>query len=454
MKKFFMLMAMMVFVTLSLTAQNVFEVTDISQPNDIYSGEDNEAAVLIRCNHLIPLSFTSTMDKNVEPYMGDLQGTDSLYYIVFPTGKKYRGRELTISAPGYYSYTVALELEPKQLVSYQIVDPNSTVDAGCYRGHRNKGILEMKNANYDEARNQFELARECSDVNKEENEKNIQIIDTIMHYRRLANKSYELLDYRKSIEYYSKIVELNSYDSFASGRRDECVINFTQDCQATYDRAEYFFNNKEYDKAKELYTKVMDQKCQNYNLAVTRINEIDSRQTARKNHNTVITYEFASGDSPIGLHIGGYKMRKTGGFFEIDFNGKIFDSARGSCTYGDSPEINTSFGFTHKIANPVWFFIGPGFTFKPYYGEFEDGINPVKDVPYPDNNKKGLEQKNGEYDLTKTNVAFAVSPTIGVVVKYSYFALRLGYQYRFAFKKDLQDYIKANRFTIGIGVAF
>ena len=83
MKKFFMLIAMMVYTTQSLMAQNVFEVTNISQPNDIYSGEDNEAAVLIRCNHLISLSFTSTMDKNVEPYMGDLQGTDSLYYLVF-----------------------------------------------------------------------------------------------------------------------------------------------------------------------------------------------------------------------------------------------------------------------------------------------------------------------------------------------------------------------------------
>ena len=331
------------------------------------------------------------------------------------------------------------------------------VDAGCYRGHRNKGVLELKNANYEEARNQFELARECSDVNKEENEKNIQLVDTIIAYRRKANNSFELLDYRQASIYYSKVVELNSYDMFASTRRDDCIVKFTEDCQAFFDRAEYFFNQKEYDKAKELFQKVIDLKCQNYSSAVSRINEIEAFQIARKNHNTVLTYELdLSGDSPFGIHIGGYKMKKTGGFFEIDFNGKIFDSMRGSCSYGDAPEVNTSFGFTHKIANPVWFYIGPGFTYKPYYGEFNDKTYPVQDVPYPDDNYNGLAvsiNPNERHDLTKTNPAFAISPTIGIVVKYSYFALRIGYQYRFSTKKDLQDYIKANRFTIGIGVA-
>ena len=96
MKKYFVLIVLMFFAIQVTKAQNVFDVTDISQENDIYSGEENEAAVLIRCNHSIPLSFSSSMDKVVNVYMSDLQGTDSLYYLVFPTGKKYRGRELTI----------------------------------------------------------------------------------------------------------------------------------------------------------------------------------------------------------------------------------------------------------------------------------------------------------------------------------------------------------------------
>ena len=172
-----------------------------------------------------------------------------------------------------------------------------------------------------------------------------------------------------------------------------------------------------------------------------------------------ISYEFdLNGNCPFGFHVGSYKMKKVGGFFEMNFNGKLFDVFRSSASYGDKPELNIAFGFTRKIASPVWIYFGPGFTFMSYFGNFKENTYPVKNVPYPSDKKEGLveviKDDKTVYDLDKTNFAFAVSPTIGIVVKYSYFALRLGYQYRFAFKKELQDYIKANRFTIGVGVAF
>ena len=152
-------------------AQNVFEVKDISQPNDVYSSADDEAALLIRCHQSIPLSFSSSMDKSADPFRTEIQGSDSVYYIAFPTGNRYRGRELTISSPGYSSIVIQLDLQPKQLLSLQVTDPNALVDAGCYRGHRNRGVEEIKKSNYEEARNQFVVARECSDCNQEENER-------------------------------------------------------------------------------------------------------------------------------------------------------------------------------------------------------------------------------------------------------------------------------------------
>ena len=159
-------------------AQNVFEVKDISQPNDVYSSADDEAALLIRCHQSIPLSFSSSMDKSADPFRTEIQGSDSVYYIAFPTGNRYRGRELTISSPGYSSIVIQLDLQPKQLLSLQVTDPNALVDAGCYRGHRNRGVEEIKKSNYEEARNQFVVARECSDCNQEENESNIALVDS------------------------------------------------------------------------------------------------------------------------------------------------------------------------------------------------------------------------------------------------------------------------------------
>ena len=69
-------------------AQNTLEVKDISQPNDVYSSTNDEAAVMIRCHESIPLKFESSMDKSAEPFRTELQGSDSVYYIAFPTGKR------------------------------------------------------------------------------------------------------------------------------------------------------------------------------------------------------------------------------------------------------------------------------------------------------------------------------------------------------------------------------
>ena len=62
-------------------AQGVLEVDDLSQANAVYSSEGEKAAVEIRCNHDIPLKFTSTMDKSVDLFSTEIQGTDSVYFI-------------------------------------------------------------------------------------------------------------------------------------------------------------------------------------------------------------------------------------------------------------------------------------------------------------------------------------------------------------------------------------
>ena len=87
-------------------SQNLLEITDISQPNDVYTGDNDRAAVIFKCNQSIPLTFESSMDKSATPYNTELEGSDIVYYIEFPTGQKYRGRMLTITSPGYAPATV------------------------------------------------------------------------------------------------------------------------------------------------------------------------------------------------------------------------------------------------------------------------------------------------------------------------------------------------------------
>lgn len=55
---------------------------------------------------------------------------------------------------------------------------------------------------------------------------------------------------------------------------------------------------------------------------------------------------------------------------------------------------------------------------------------------------------------TKANYAFAISPVLGITIKYSYFAIRATYQYRWSVENDLQDFIGNSRFSVGVGIAF
>ena len=446
-------------------AQGELEVKDVSQPNDVYSSFDNEGAVMVRCHQSIPLKFSSTMDKTAEPYKVEQEGTDNIYYIEFPTGSRYRGRVLNIMANGYVTQHFELELKPKQLVTLQVTDPNALVDAGCYREHRNRGVLEFKNMNYDEARNQFVVARQCSDVDMQENDRNIQLVDSILALRRQGDQAFNLLDYRKAADYYDAMQALNPNDRYASERYALCMRNFRQDCDVTFTQAEFYFNERAYDKAKELYQRVINDDCNQKALATDRLNYITMSQTTKKDHARVFTYEYRK-DVPYGFSYGKYNMHKVGGFFSLDISPKVFDAVRSECRYGDEkfPEFNVGFGWTVKIANPVWIFFGPGFTGKMYYGKYKENSGSEKHYP----NAKGLARNDSDLDKDMflndpeerdeaerhINFAPAISPVGGICIKYSFFALRVSYQYRFTLQKDLSDFIGPQRLSVGFGVAF
>jgi tetratricopeptide (TPR) repeat protein len=452
-------------------AQNVFELTDLSKPNDVFSGEENEACVIIRCHHSIPLSFSSTMDKEVKPWNTEREGNDSIYYLSFPTDERYRGRILSIISPGYYGISRALELQPKQLLTFQLTDPNSTVDAGCYRGHRNLGLEEFKNMSYEAARTYFVTARECTDVDSVENEKNIAAIDSVLYHRSQADRFYSLLDYRAAEQEYKKAAIFNPYDTYISGRVQECTLNFVSECDINFKKAEYYYNEKEYDKALELYKKTVNSNCSQAPEATAKINTITSYKLRKKNHANVFTYEYTK-NMPIGFHYGRYNMHKVGGFFALSTNRKIFKAMQKDCGLEDYPELSLKFGWTFKIANPVWAFIGPGVAAKLWYGDYytidkngefvpKDGTSTSsKDYEkgYPMDGESKLDPEQEGWDneklSEKIHVGFAIPVTAGIVVKYSWFALRLGYEYRFCPQKRLDEFMGKHRFTIGAGIAF
>ena len=446
MRKALILMAVCLLAN-TAKAQQTLQVEDLSNPLDVYTSIEDQAALRVRCHQDLSLSFSSTHDERVIPFKKDLEGNDSIYYFEFPTGKEYRGRILTIMSPGYTLVEVPLELSPKQLVTLRVFDPNSLVDAGCYRKHRNQGMAELKKGNYTEARNQFDLASQCSDTDPDENFANLRKVDSLIVLRQEADINYDLSDYAKASEIYSRIIGLNPYDEYANERLNECNNKFSSECTITFKKAEAYFNEREYEKAKELYEKIIKKECFQAPMAADRITSIDRFMTSKKYHATVLTYEWTDG-APIGFHIGRYNMHKAGGYFHMNINQKIFDALRNAGEIGDNPEAQFGFGWTLKIANPIWIHFGPGLGAKLYYGDY-------KKDKYPDKKGKPVDPEDvKDEDRDKLNASFSVNPEIGVTIKHSYFAIRATYFYRFAMKKELEDYMGRHHFMLGIGVAF
>ena len=454
----------MALISVGIKAQYTLEVEDITNDADIYSSRDSETLVVVRCHKDIPLkSFYTQLDLDIEPEWTELEGTDSIYSFEMPTGNDYPDRTLRITADGYQTTFIKLgRLEPKKIYTFQLRDPDAMVDAGCYREHRNKGMEEMRNTRYDEARAQFIVARECSDVDKVENELNIAKVDSILSYQRQALVATELLDYLTAADYYNKIYLTNPYDKYADEKRTESMQKYRSECDIYFKQAESYYNDKEYSKAEQLYQKILKNGCPESTMANSRILKISNITKLKKQHARVFTYEYMK-DMPIGIHYGKYKMKKAGGFINLNLSGNVFKFAKGDLHYNstsndknpkqDFPEMNINFGWTVKIANPVWIYFGPGASAKCYFGHYEEikeGSSVIEEA-YPTNNEAVA---NVDCDSKKINVAFAVSPTIGITVKYSWFAIRLGYEYRYCTKRQLRDFMGEHRLTFGAGIAW
>ena len=431
----------------STHAQRILQVTEV--PNVLGSPTSIPLEFETQCDKIEDMRLSSTSDG--------VNTTYTKYLDVDPSVREYSTRVLTIGSPSYDdAYYNMSFLKSGQWVTLSVSDPNATVDTGCYNEHHNKAMLEIKNMNYAEARRQLTMAAACAEANQDEVNTNIAIVDSLMIYRIQADNALKLLDYRTASEYYEKMIGLNAYDSYALEQNSRCITNFKSECDVLFNRAEWLYNERDFTKAKEIYNQVIARRCPYESQANSRLQSIESNARSRKNHSRVLTYEWRK-DVPIGLQIGKYNMHKAGGFFQLDFNPAIFDAIRGECHYEDPataspkyPEFNVAFGWTIKIKNPVWVHVGPGFTGKFYYGKYLND-----NYPYYEKNQIETETTDPNSSAYKhLNFVPAISPVIGLTIKYSYFAIRGTYQYRFTLKKGLQEFMDRHRVSVGIGVAF
>jgi tetratricopeptide (TPR) repeat protein len=460
-KYLFILIAAICSFQSAAAQQRYFEVKDNTAPNSVYSGLDDEAGVTITCKQNRRLSFDSSMDKMVTITKIDSMEGNNIYYLVFKVGKRYRGRVLSVFCSDFQTLTIPLELQPKQLKQYLLYDPNEAMEGGCYQQHRVKGIAYFKNASYREALDEFTLSLECTDCNRQEAQSKIDLCDTILSYRKKADAAFELLKYSEAIENYRKIEALNADDKYVVNRIFECSQSQVLQSQSYYQAAEQYFKDKEYDKAKALYQRVVDLKGEDAINSALRISEIDKLSRHIKNRERIFSYEY-SGKTPIGFSYGTYQQHSSG-YFTLRFNKDVFDLARSEYKYDKKPEVGISFGWTINVVPKYgWIFFGPGITSMARYKintdkYFEGNIHTDADaekLTYDDVLKKA--ETNGEdvSDYLKAKYKFGFSPELGFVAKYRFIALRYTFQYRWSITKEDQNFMGRVNNEIGIGFAF
>ena len=457
-----LLLLLLCSLTTGLSAQNILSYEDESKIGDAYANPGDTARVVIRCHESTPLMFYSRADGGfVNPVNVTKEGSYNLYDLNFRTDAAevelnlLSRRVLLVSSQNYNNLEIPLNLVSKQCVKLKVFDPNDNKLNTPYIRLRNEAFEEFKALNYAKARQLFYQASLMSDANKSESTQNLNMVDSVMSFREKADEAYNKGSFYEAYQYYDKVIALNNDDTYANQRRLDSSNQFRSTCELAYMKAEMLYDQKQYAQAKEQYQIMIDEKCSEhlpvYSTVQARIRLIDDLLRSKKEHATVITYEYAK-DTPIGIHYGKYKEHKWGGFFQLDMNQKIFEAIRSNATFGDKPEANLSFGWTVKLIKPVWLFFGPGVTGKMYYGEFQEEKFPTKD--YSDTSEIDRANLIADADLTKANVGVAISPVIGLLVKYSYFAVRATYQYRFSIDKNLEDFIGKQRFSFGVGFAF
>ncbi len=451
-----LLSVLLFFAITSTYAQRNLEIRDVSTELNVFSGKDTEAGMVISCPMNIELTFESTHDKVVDVFNQEQKGEENYYYLRFNTGRRYSGRKLTMRANDFNPITIDADLSPKELKQYKLLDPDAEFVYGCYYEYRKRGTEFFQQAMYIEAREQYSVAKECSDCPSDSNiEELISNIDSIMVYQANAEDAYKTLNYQKASELYAKILTLNPTDTNASEKRYTSSRLYDADCNKYYDAAELYMENGEYDKALELYQRVVNENCGSAVAASEKARQIQVLLQNRKQKARVVAYEYSK-SAPIGITTGSYKSRKVGGYFSFSLHPDAFKLIQNDYDKAEKAEMNMSFGWTLCPVKeaPVWLFFGPGFTLLGRY-ENTKGDGSIY-IPY--SYKPGATPEEiaaGKVvDEPSLKIHGAISPEIGLLGKIGPVVLRYTFQYRFPLSKDDKELINKTRHVFGIGLCF
>ena len=426
---------------LSAWGQRSMAYREIPSGISVFSGKDNEAGMVFFCPSEISLSFQSSLRETVDVYLTEKKGDNTVYYIRFKVGRKYRGRKLSVLAPGYNSLTFEVEMAPKELRQYSLFDPNEAFVNGCYAEFRKRGRNFFQQGMYQEAREQYMTALECSDrpVDTDLKER-IADIDAITSYLERAESAVKCSDYNTARTHLMKALMLNPNDQAIQVRKRDVEQLYLSDCSLCAEQAEAYYKNGEREKAMELFDRMVAQNCLDSENVSKRTQRIFNRLSLRKQKGRVIVYEYGFKQAPIGISSGTYLNRGVGMYSSVFLHPTVFKiEAENNEDKVDMCEWGMTMGGTFRVARasaklPVWFFVGAGMVQHKEVLRIEESGFSYVSIPC----ETGLLVK-----LLKDRLA-----------------LRYTIQYRFLLKTEnattynASDRVAKTKHSIGIGICF
>ena len=432
-------------------SQRVLEYTEKTEELSVFIDKDPEiinsggaqAGVTISCFSNMSLTFESNVDKTVDVYKQEQKGGVNYYYLRFIVGRykgtSYEGRVIQAIASDYVPLKIKLDLQPSESKWYEVFDRNMDVKTGCFFQHFNDASELFQKAMYTEALEKYKLSMACTDYQEKMNVKQkIETINNIISLRDKGDYFFNVFNFKEALEAYQKIIGYNSEDQYAINRSKEAMTRYSDNCTSYYQTAENYYLEGKYEEAKKLYEIIVAQKCNYLQESNMRLAEMDKTKTKTKKTRTkteksgqtqgerVALYEITT-NTPIGLSYGNYKQESLSYYASLRLNPALFQ-AMGKNYDAKKPEFNVSLGLTKMVYEPVWAFVGLGYT------------------------SVGAWAKTNED--TNLKMHSAISPEVGVLVKLGPVALRYTFQYRYAFESHYKNYVGNMRHVGGIGYCF
>ena len=452
-------------LAIGVNAQNQLKelrVTNITPELSVYPcGDRQEALVVLRCQEPFDLILSSNYDADLNLSV-TTEGPEKVYSIVFKTkeeGTSFKGRQLTVVAEGFKKHYIPLNLNTKEKLEFLVSDPYSKLRSLFYTATE-AGVSFMTDGMYDEAIDQFNIAKQCPEYPETENHLDtyIEQCENLKKMTATAKMFMDNEDYYNARQTYLDMMRENPNCSLIRELYSDANEQFNRVSRHDMEVAQEYFDTKRYEEARELYEHAIAQNNPQSAQAGINLAAINLKRYKSDNHTRSLSYVYEP-NCNIGLMAASLKPDKTGGYFSFGFDKGSIDIL--------SKNIDPITVADYTPLKPMYqAMISAGWTLRIYTSNDNEFIPKVWLLMTPFSYAGGgfytkiPTQESGSSSEAQYDESYhwmnALAPEAGIAVRVWRVILSYRYQYRYLLnmEKPASDNLGQSRNLLGIGICW